>query len=216
MRINRNANTNKEYENMKQVARGLTLVANAKASVCELAAKYDDWIDESARLGEDTYSDRLVEEKVGLLELSRMLSFLEVKIRTNAVKAKALNGLTCLVDLTKACQALLKTGPNFKQLAASLNALDGSLEKASSPIKQFCSDLAGNEASDVDALFGTTKKTDPKLARMIEEEKKARELRLGVALAREVPAPATADEVNAVDADIDAISALIDAENRKD
>jgi hypothetical protein len=215
--VNRsNRNANREYENMKQVAEGMVMLSNARSAVNELVSRYDAWIDESARLGEDAYSDKLIEEKASLRELGRMLSFIEVKIRTNAVKAKAFNELSCLNDVTNACQALLKAGPDFKKIAAGLSALDINLEKVSSPIKQLCSDLAGHEASDVDALFGKTKKSDPKLARMIEEEKKARELRLGVALANEVPAPAAADAADKVDADIDAISALIDAENRKE
>ena len=202
----------KELKQKKQIAEGVAMIQEARSSVEELTAKYDAWIDEAAELGEDEYSDQLIEEKVELIEFVRNLTFLEEKVRVSAVTAKTFSELKKLPAAMQACKGLLAAGPNLKQLGKQMASFKSSLDGARLSLKDLRSELSASKDPVYTDLFGKKTSEDPHIASRIAAEKTAREKRLMVKTNKNAPTPVASEDAAT---DIDAITAMIDEENKK-
>lgn len=202
----------KELKQEQQIAQSLATVIEARASIESLVRQYDTWIDESAELGEEDYSDQLIQDQVDLEDFARNLSFIEVRIRESAVSARAFGKLKCLPGAMACCKAL-SSGLNLPKLGKQMTEFKESLDKARASLKDLRSEMSSNK--DYEDLFGKQARYDEKTAQAIANKKAAREARL----ARKLEASAVAPVPSGVGmdnfADIEAINAMIDAENNK-
>ena len=213
----------KEFKQQQQIAAGLATLKQARQSVDDLAARYDEWIDQAAELGEDEYSDQLIADQVELEEFSRNLSFFEIRITEGAVSAQAFSQLKTLPGVLDCCRGLLKQGLDLPKIGKQMAGFKASLDKARTSLKDLRSELSAKDTT-VD-LFGRPVKEDPKIASKIAAKKQAREARLAARLASESVTPVAAETVAGASAgastsagsttDIDAITAMIDEERKK-
>ncbi len=208
----------KELEKLKKIAEGVAMIQGAREDVERLVSKYDEWIDEAAQLGEDAYSDQLIDEKLDLADFARDLSFIEVQVRSNAVKTKALSEFKRIDEAMTACRSLLKGGPNLKKLGSKMSTFRDKLSTATTSIKDLRTELSKSGDKTYVELFGERKVADPKLDARREAEKKAREARLSAKIASDTPSISSAtiskSDYNAA-TDIDELEAMIIEENKK-
>lgn len=204
--------TDKELKKLNQIAEGVAQISEARESVEHLSVQYNAWIDEAAELGEDEYSDQLIAEKVEMEEFARILRALEVKVRANAVTANTFNGFQKLPVAMDACKSLLNSGANLKKLGKQMASFKSSLEKARTSLKDLRSELSASKDPVYNDLFGKKTADDPGIAKKIAAEKAAREARLAAKVSSTIPSPIAGEEFAT---DIDAITAMIEEENKK-
>ena len=204
--------TDKELKRLNQIAEGVAKISEAREAIEHLSRQYNAWIDEAAELGEDEYSDQLIAEKVELDEFARNLKFLEVQVRESAVTANTFNGLQKLQVAMAACKSLLTTSPNLKKLGKQMASFKSSLAKARTSLKDLREELSASKDPVYADLFGTKTADDPNIAKRIAAEKAAREARLAAKVSSTIPSPIAGE---AFATDIDAITAMIEEENKK-
>lgn len=204
--------TDKELKKLNQIAEGVAQITEAREAIMHLSSQYNNWIDEAAELGEDEYSDQLIADKVELDEFARNLKFLEVQVRESAVTANTFNGLQKLHAAMDACKSLLTAGPNLKKLGKQMASFRTSLEKARTSLKDLRSELSASKDPVYTDLFGKKTADDPNIAKKIAAEKAAREARLAAKISNTVPSPVASESFAT---DIDAITAMIEEENKK-
>lgn len=208
----------KEFKKQQQIAEAIAKIQGAREKFERLAERYNEWIDKAAELGEDAYSDRLIEDKVGIEELVRNFEALETRIVQGAVTAESFSILKDVPKAIKACDSLLHATPDLKKLGKQMGAFESALDKARVSFKDMRQEMAGSKNSVYSDLFGSKKATDPNVKSKIEAEKKAREARLTAKLEKSGSAP-VASEVNAGATkglvDIDDLTRMIDEENKK-
>lgn len=204
----------KELKREETIARSLAMVIEARESVEYVSKQYDLWIDQAAELGEEEYSDQLIADQVALEEFARNLSFIEVRIRESAVSARAFGKLKCLPEAMKCCKEL-SNGLNLPKIGKDMAAFRATLDKARASLKDLRSEMSSNKDKEFADLFGERTRVDEKTATAIANKKAAREARLARKLetgsVAAVPSGVGAEN----SADIDAITAMIDEENRK-
>ena len=209
--------TDKQLKQYKQIGEGVAMITNTRETLEQLAKRYDEWIDEAADLGEDDYSDQLIEEQVDLEDFARDLEFIEKKVVQNAISAKAFNELKKLPGAMASCKKLLSESPNMKKLVKQMSDFGRALDKSRASLKDLRSELSSSKDPIYADLFGEKKSLDPKRAAKIEAKKKAREGRIAVRVSRNVPTPMSPTVAAAsTDATADAIAQMITEENRKD
>lgn len=204
--------TDKELKKLNQIGDGVAMIEESLKSIEHLASQYDSWIDEAAELGEDEYSDQLIAEKVEMEEFARILEALKVKVRANAVTANTFNGFQKLPAAMDACKSLLNAGPNLKKLGKQMASFKSSMEKATTTLKDLRSELIASKDPVYNDLFGKKTADDPDIAKKIAAEKAAREARLAAKVSSTIPSPIAGE---AFATDIDAITAMIEEENKK-
>lgn len=206
------AKISKDLKQEHRIAEALATVIEARESVNSLALQYDQWIDQAAELGEDSYSDQLIAEQVDLELFSGDLKFIEVQIRKNAVSSRALGRLKALNTVIRACKTLNK-GLDLQKTGKKLADLKSTLESSKTSLRDLRNELSGKDPySD---LFGKhTTKEDPKILSMIEAKKQAREARLVLKTTKTTENPVDSGVGKNVDASIDSITALIDEERK--
>lgn len=206
------AKISKDLKQEQRIAEALATVIEARESVNSLASQYDQWIDQAAELGEDSYSDQLIAEQVDLELFSGDLKFIEVQIRKNAVSSRALGRLKALNTVIKACKTLNK-GLDLQKTGQKLAGLKSTLESSKTTLRDLRNELSGKDPyAD---LFGKhTTKEDPKVLSLIEAKKQAREARLVLKTAKSSESPIDSGVGQHADASIDSITALIDEERK--
>ncbi|MDR3263096.1 MAG: hypothetical protein LBT30_02195 [Clostridiales bacterium] len=195
---------------LEQVAEGLALIKESREELEALATQYNEWIDEAARLGEDAYSDQLIDDKVELEAFVDDLKFLELQVRTGAITAKTFNNLKNMPAAIAACRGLLKSGPNFIKLGKDIATFKTGLNTAKASLSGLRVELSKEKKLTVDERIAGKKKED---SQKVKAEKEARELRLmkpGAGKSSSVAMPAESAAADSVD-----IDAIIDAENGK-
>lgn len=201
----------KEFENKQNIARGLTAFQDARKQLELSLPKYDYQIDKAAELGDDEYSDQLIEEKVEAQDVIRTLEIIENRIMTNAMTANAVASLKNLDSAIKSCQSLLESGPNMKKIGKELGSFSKNLNDARKKLKDLRTEIVGKKDRNMDVLFGDSAYEDPKFAEKINAEKEARNQRLRMKLETATTNP----NINEDSVSIDDITRMIDEENKK-
>lgn len=208
--------SDKEYKKYEQIGEGVTMIRDSRESIEKLAKRYDQWIDEAAELGEDDYSNQLIEDKVELNEFARNLSFLEVKVTESAVSANTFSGLKNLPVAMSACKSLLTAAPDLKKLGKQMASFKTSLDGARTSLKGLRTELSKSKNPACSELFGIGRAKDPKMADKIEAEKKAREARLAAKISKNVPNPVASENTSEnMATNMDDIIEMINEENKK-
>ncbi len=218
MKIRIKTNAQKELENRNQITESVIMIRDARKSVEELSKNYNNWVDEAAMLGEDDYSNQLIEDQVELEEFSRALSFLEVRIMESATTATVFNNLSKLPLAMDACKSLLKRGVNMATLGKQMASFKKMLDNARTQIKDLRAELSNAKNPVYTELFGKKISEDPKITARIAAKKQERELRIASLVGKGMvyPSPVITDnDVKEVDHGIDDITAMIDEENKK-
>lgn len=210
----------REYKREREVAESLATIQEARESVEALVRQYDEWIDEAAELGEDAYSDQLIEDQIELEEFGRNLAFIEVQIKKEAISARALNKLNTLSRVTSCCKTWLKKGADLKKIGKQMSSLREMLDTSKSSLKDLRRELAkGGKDDTYSKLFGERKSTDPDMAKKIAAKKQAREARLAakieVGTSRPVASGIDKGAASPAATDIDAITDIIDEERKR-
>lgn len=205
----------KEQKQRKTIADTLVQIRNARENFQELAEKYDEWIDDAADLREDAYSDQLIEDKVGVLEMVRNFKFIETQIETGAITSAAFGELNNLPEAITACRTILNKKPNIQSLSKELSKLQSSLKESREALRSMRRKLTDDSSETYKSIFGEKKSMSPEFARQVEEEKRARQARLGARIAKK-EAPVVVDSVQGETMhDIDSILRAIDEEKKK-
>ena len=207
----------KQLKQYKQIGESVAMITETRETVEQLAKRYDEWIDEAAELGEDSYSDQLIEEQIDLEDFARDLKFLEAKVIQNAISAKTFNELKKLPAAMTSCRKLLLGSPNMKKLVKQMSDFGQSIDKSRASLKDLRAELSSSKDPLYADLFGDKKTFDPKRASKIDAKKKAREARFAAKVSKNVPTPmAPSVAAASTDATADAIAQMIAEENRKD
>ncbi len=211
---------NKLYEQRKQVSAAVATIQDARGCLERLAFQYNDYIDEASMLNEDAYSDQLIEDQDEINELVRNFKFLEVRILEGAVTAEAFSRLSMIPKAMDACAGLLRSSTDLVKLGKKMSDFKTSIDKARVSLKDMRKGLAAKDEGDsvFAEIFGTQKEQDPKRAARIEAAKKARERRIALKIeaGNGANSPVAAKPQTDAATDIDAITAMMDEENRKD
>lgn len=209
------AKLSKELKQEQQIAEGVAAFREARESMDSLALRLNDWIDQAAELGEDEYSDQLLETQCEIEDLSRNFSFFEILVTESAVTASAFNKLKGLSGVVSCCKGLLKGGVDLKSVGKQLGRMKTDLKKAKTSLRDMRAELSGEKDKVYTDLFGKKTNTDPKIAARIAEKKQARAARLAVKLEAKAAIPVESGVGEEVSAGIDAITAMIDEEKKK-
>ncbi len=201
----------KEFANKQQIAQGLTAFQEARKQLELALPKYDFQIDRAAELGDDDYSNELIEEKVEAQEVIRTLEIVETRISTNAMTANAYASLKNLDSAIKSCQSLLDSGPNMQKIGKQIGAFSNNLKDARKKLRDLRNEISSKKDPNMDELFGSSGYENPQLADKIRAEKEARDQRLRMKL------ESGSGRVSAVNeqASIDDITRMIDEQNKK-
>lgn len=205
----------KELKKEQQIAEGLATIKEARESVDELARRYDEWILQAAELGEDEYSDQLIEDQVELEEFSRNLQFFEVRIRESAVSARAFNKLKSLPRVMDCCKVLLSKGLNLPKIGKQMSDFKDSLDKARTSLKDLRGELSKSKDSVYTDLFGKKKSVDPRIADKVQAKKEQRRIELEKRARQGAVAPVESGVGAQANDDIDTITRLIDEEKKR-
>lgn len=199
----------KKQSNMEMVAEGLTLIEESSRELSTLSARYNDWIDEAARLGEDDYSNQLIEDKVDTDDFRRDLDFLMLQIRSGAITAKTFNNLKKIPGAIKACGVLLKAGPDFTKLGRDITKFKKGLNNAKSSLRGLRAEISKDRECNL-SIDERVVGARPEVSERVKAEQAARELRLmrSASSGASITVPEQAIEADSVD-----IDAIIDAEN---
>ncbi len=207
----------KQLKQYKQIGESVAMITETRETLEQLAERYDEWIDEAAELGEDSYSDQLIEEQIDLEDFARDLKFLEKKVIQNAISAKTFNELKKLPAAMATCKKLLSGAPDMKRLVKQMSEFGRALDKSRSSLKDLRAELSTSKDPLYADLFGDRKSYDPKRESRIEAKKKEREARFAVKVSKNVPTPmAPSVAAASTDATADAIAQMMAEENRKD
>lgn len=192
-----------KLNDMEKVAEGLAYIKEAREGLEGLEAQYDEWIDEAAELGQDEYSDELIDDKLEISDFISDLKFLEAQISSSAARAVAIGNLGKLPAAIKACSSLLHKGPNFIKLGKDMASFQKSLAQAKGSLRDVRKQFSHNK----DKNILSKKKDSPAVA----AEKQARAARLAARVANGGSVAAKPNEAP----DILDIGSIIEDENKK-
>lgn len=211
------AKVDKQMKQYEKIAEAMTVIQGARESMERLALDYVKAIDEAAHDQQEAYSDQLIEDKVDLEMFAEDLKFLELQIKTNAKTAQAFGDLQSLPEAMDACRSLMNKAPRWDTLGKKMEGLQEALSDARMSVKHMREALSKSSNPAFVELFGRKNEKDPKIAQRIAAEKEAREARLVAKYSKgESPVASNAGAMADSDADrIDAITEMIDEENRK-
>lgn len=201
-----------EYQMKKEIAGVLAAIKESRGQLENALPKFDLQIDKAAELGQDEYSNELIQDKVETQDIIRILEFFETEIMNYAVTSSALSALKPMQDAIAACSSLLNAGPDFKKLGNQMAEFRKKLETARGRIKELHKQLRGKKDADVEALFGPSTIHNAEFSAKVKAEKEARDQRLRMKLDSTPKANMKLDES---DAGIDDITRMIDEENKK-
>ncbi len=211
------ARIDKEMKQYEKIAEAMTVIQGARESMERLAMEYIKSIDDAAHDQQEAYSDQLIEDKIEIEMFAEDLKFLELQIKTNAKTAQAFGELQTLPEAMDACKSLMRKAPRWDVLGKKMEGLKEALSDARMSVKNMREALSKTSNPALVDLFGRKNDKDPKLAERIADEKKAREARLVAKYSKGAnPVASGAGMTANSDANrIDAITEMIDEENRK-
>ncbi len=191
-----------KLSDMEKVAEGLAYIKEAREGLEDLEAQYNEWIDEAAELGQDEYSDQLIEDKLEVSDFVSDLKFMEAQISSSAARAIAIGNLGKLPAAIRACNGLLRKGPNFVKLGKDMAAFQKSLAKAKGSLSDVRKQFVKKDRTII------AKKRD---SEAVAAEKQARAARLAARVAKgDAVAAKPNDAIDVLD-----IGAIIEEENKK-
>jgi hypothetical protein len=205
----------KEYEQEKKIAEAIDQLDGQRAGLRSLAKEFEDTAFEAAKMGQDEYANELLETAAEIEEFAIDLDFVSLQVTQTVKIAGAMSNLRLLPDVVKICSKILCKTPNFDKLGKAMGKVSTKSKGALADLRKFREKSRKNPTDTYSKLFGRDVNEDPKHKQLVEQKKKALELRM----AQVATAPAPTDiktTVNTKDvADIDAIAQMLDDEKRK-
>lgn len=213
--------TDKILKTENQIAQSLQMVMEARRSVENLIGQYTNWIAESAAVGDEAYSDQLIDDQIELEDFAQDLKVIEIRIRESAVTSRAFSKLKSLPKALDCCRQLA-AGLNVPKLGKQMNDFKKNLDAARASLKELRGETS-KESKVYNDLFGKDSKvdvTDPKAVERLEARRQEKRHQRELDLMKETEKKAVAPVASGIgetesENDIDAITSLIDEEKRK-
>ena len=184
------------------IAEAIINVRESRETVEALAPQFMEWSVEAAQMGDDAYSDELLNNMAELTDFVGDLKALEMNIRAEAITAKALDNLTGLAKAIRGCTPLFKAGPRLASVGKDIQAFKKNMGEGISALKGIRRTMVRGSASMDDIFTGKKPVDSPKLLALKEERD------------RLLMKPATVVEPTDATGDID-LDAIIEDENSK-
>jgi len=159
----------KEKDKEGIIAEAIINVRESRETVEALAPQFMEWSVEAAQMGDDAYSDELLNNMAELTDFVGDLKALEMNIRAEAVTAKALDNLSGLAKAIRGCAPLFKAGPRLASVGKDIQAFKKNMGEGIAALKGIRRTMVRGSSS-VDDLFTGKKPVDsPKLTALKEE-----------------------------------------------
>lgn len=206
----------KEFKRREQIAEATLAAREAVKNFDKLCENYTAWADDMARDGDVEGSNDMLLEKAEILEFRDGFVAIEKEIiRANTI-SEAFSNVEEIVKAITNCRKAFAKVPNLEKLADKLLATRKDIDKARESIRGLRTALRNPKDKEMRRLFGDKNIMDSKIQQRFEKEKEARDLRLREGLVKSTaPIPSNVAAPTTMDASIDAITAMIDAENKK-
>lgn len=203
----------KQFEKEKLVAQTVVDIRTQREDLEKLAEDYFERAVEAAQLGQDEFSNELLENIVEFEDFGENLRYLEIKVKTAAITSKTIGRLRELPKALAACRSVFCKGPDFKALGKDMRDLLSSLGTARDQFREFRLGLGKSNDPVYAEIFGKERKSgDPKYAQRLADKKKDLEARI-IGSTAKTPAPMEAKgTLNGESTSIDAIAAMLDEE----
>ena len=204
-------NSKKEFAQEKQIAASIVSIKSQREGLEKLSAEYFDYAKRAAQLGQDEYTNELLESIVQLEDFAENLKFLELKIETAVISAQTMKEMRELPSILKFVGNIICKGPNFKKLGSEMSETLAGLKTFNDQLREFRVGLSRGTDSTYAKLFGKKDEKDPKYEERLAAKKRA--LEASIVMNSDAPAPvaagnAVADTQNA--ASVDEIAAMLD------
>jgi hypothetical protein len=184
------------------IAEAIVNVRESRETLEQFAPQFMDWSVEAAQMGEDAYSDDLLNTMAELEDFVSDLKALEMQIRTEAVIAKSLDNLTGLSKALKGCNSLFKSGPRVAKAGADIQLFKKNMGEGVAALKGLRRKITGGITSNEELLTGRKPAENLKVSALREKR--------DILLMK----PATVIEPKTATGDID-IDAIIEDEKSK-
>ena len=205
----------KEYKRREELAEATLALKDAVSLFDKLSVQYTQWADEMAKDGDVEGSDDMLMEKAEMLEFRDIFVAMEKELMRNVTITEAFAGLPQLVKAIVGCKKSFAKMPDLKKLGKDIADTRKAINGAKESLSALRSVIRNPKDKEMVRLFGAKDVVDNKVQQRFEKEKAARDLRLREGLANSTkPVPSDAGAYN-MDTNIDAITAMIDAENKK-
>lgn len=206
----------KEYKRKEQIAEATLLAREVVKNFDKLSDNYNAWADDMARDGDEEGSNDMLLEKAEILEFRDGFAAIEKEIIRAATISEAFSNIEDIVKAITNCRKAFSKIPNLEKLTNKLIATRKDINKARESIRGLRTALRNPKDKEMRRLFGDKNIMDSKIQQRFEKEKAARDLRLREGLVKSTaPVPSNVAAPTTMDASIDAITAMIDAENKK-
>jgi len=182
-----------------EIAEALFLIEESRTGVENLVPLYMTWSVEAANLGDDEYSDQLLEEMAELDDFAADLRALELKIKSSAIAAKAFKNLIGLAEAVKRCKGLFNAGTDFTKIGKNLAVFKDNLGKGSAALRGLRRELSKKNVPIDIRLSGVKPADSAKLAAL----KEKREILLATPPSISEPKETTATGIIDIDAIIE-------------
>lgn len=213
--------TDKILKTENQIAQSLQMILEARRSVENLISQYTKWIAESAAVGDEAYSDQLIDDQIELEDFAQDLKVVEIRIREAAVTSRAFSKLKSLPKALECCKQLA-AGLNVPKLGKQMNDFKKNLDAARASLKELRGETS-KETMVHDNVFGEVSRvdvTDPKAVERFEARRQEKRHQRELDLMKETEKKAVSPVASGIgetesENDIDAITSLIDEEKHK-
>lgn len=205
----------KEFKRREQIAEAVLAAREAVKNFDNLCNQYTVWADEMARDGDVEGSNDMLREKAEILEFRDGFATIEKEIlRANTI-SQAFSNVEDIVNAIANCRKAFAKVPNLEKLTNKIKATRKDIDKARDSIRKLSTQLRNPKDRLLHNMFNENI-MDSKVQQRFEKEKEARDLRLREGLIKSTaPVPSNVATPTTMDASIDAITAMIDAENKK-
>ena len=202
-------NSKKEFAQEKKIAASIVAIKSQREALERLSSEYFDYAKRAAQLGQDEYTNELLESIVQLEDFAENLKFLELKFETTVISAQTVKEMRDLPAILKFVGNLVCKGPNFKKLGNEMSAALSGLKTFNDQLRDFRVGLSKGVDSTYAKLFGKSDQKDPKYEERLAAKRRA--LEASIVMNNNAPAPVTAGNTDAQNAaSVDEIAALLD------
>ncbi len=179
--------TDKILKNENQIAQALQMILEARYSVENLINQYDGWIVEASAVGDEAYSDQLIDDQIELEDFAQDLKVIEIRIRESAVTSRVFSKLKALPKALDCCKQLA-AGLNVPKLGKQMNEFKKNLDAARASLKELRGETSMEDKVRSN-LFGEDSKvdiTDSKAVERLEARRQAKRQQREASLMKEV------------------------------
>ena len=208
----------KQLEQERRIAESIIKIRDTIQSFKKLANDYYEHALKAAELNQNEYADELLEATIELEVFAEDFQYLELRVKTTAITARAFSQLSDLPETFKVLKKLFMEAPDFRKLGKDMGSLLQSLGTARKQLREFRSSLARGKGSVMEEIFGSDKKEEAQMSARLKEKKEIlfAELRKRQAATAETPVEAASTVVDANDtAKVDDIARAIDEESKR-